>query len=155
MQLVAGDELGQEVREFERLQIGWRRFAHRAHLVNNPLVHHGKSIPGTVGGIEREYRFTAVVGNGKPEGVIQKVIASNAQSVNSASFMFEAVRKQNHWKQNRCAAVVHAPDGQQHDNEVRLAIDQLRTLSTLLNVAYPKKAITDLKGMDLPIATDH
>ena len=127
------------------LKIGWNKVIRRSGL--GERVKQKEQIDGTVAKIKRPYKLSAVIGNGKPEGVFQRVVASSAVSVNAAAFSFEAVKYEYHWGNDRCASFVF--DSHRQDPETRAAIEQWSALSTIMNVAHPRRAVETIKSMPL------
>ena len=148
--LIADKESEPVKREFELLHRGWQKFVKKSGLKELAVIRESRTLRGHVGGVTRAFDFTAVLGNGTPEGALQKVIAGNQQSVNSASFMFEVIAKENSWKRSRFGSIVHATKDQLHEPEIKGAVAQLAEFSTILNVANIKDAVGAFRGMDVP-----
>ena len=155
--ILVADELAEDSKESALLREGWKRVITKAGLKESPHFQPEKHIPGSIRGVQREYRFSAVIGNGTPEAVLQKVVVSSDVSVNDASFKFAAVRDLYGWSDKRCASFIHVVPGTHDvaDSIIQSAVEQLRAFSTVINVAQPKRAVKHLKAMELPLNGDH
>jgi hypothetical protein len=139
----------------EKLDHGWKRVVARSGLKRSPKFHPNGSIKGKFHQIERDYKFTAVIGNGEPEAALQKVSVGNNLSVNNASWMFDGLLK-NNWRKDRC--IVFYYSGAEEEvgaAEVQLNIAQLKEVSTAINVVHPRAAVREFKDLGIDLSSGH
>jgi hypothetical protein len=123
-----------------------------AELTKDPCWQENKTIPCTVGNIQKDYVFSYYYGNGKAEWLAQKVPLSVYpkdldKTVESFAWKFEKVVSAGIVSRDQSVALIYQQPEQVLSKLVRDAIGELSTVAKVVDVRNKQDAFTEFERL--------
>ncbi|MHB8523138.1 MAG: hypothetical protein ACYDH9_20630 [Limisphaerales bacterium] len=123
-----------------------------AELTKDPLWQENKTIPCTVGSIQKDYVFSYYYGNGKAEWLAQKVPLplypkELDKTVESFAWKFEKVVSAGIVSRDQSVALIYQQPEQVRSKPVQDAIGELSTVAKVVDVRNKQNAFNEFKRL--------